>query len=68
MMFVAFGNMRAVLECLWSGQLPIEEYNFAVLGDPLDSGGSVMGQPQVKMYMQVKSKIVMDADLDTNEK
>lgn len=34
----------------------------ALFGAPLDPGGSVMAQEQQKMYMQVKTKTVTDAD------
>lgn len=39
-----------------------ETHNLALLGAPLDPGGSVMAQEQLKMYMQVKTKTVTDAD------
>lgn len=41
---------------------PEKEYNFALLGAPLDPGGHLMVQQQLKIYMQVKTKTVINAD------
>ena len=40
-----------------------EEHNFAALRDPLGPGGSVMGQQELKKYIQVKRRTVTDAVL-----